>query len=82
MIQDVQTIFSLTHQNKGVVKWNPAHVDPRVMPCVCTKFRSLGPSVFQSTIFDIFSLTHQEEEVWPCGTQPMLLSDLCVHTKF
>ena len=28
--------------------------------------------IFTSTIFDIFSLTHKEEEVWPDGTHHML----------
>ena len=32
----------------------------------------------------IFSLTHQEDEVWPGRTQPMLLPrvKLCMHDKF
>ena len=29
----------------------------------------------RSTIFDIFSLTHKEEEVWPDGTHPMLFAE-------
>ena len=34
---------------------------------------------FQSSIFDILSLTHQEKEVWPSGTHSMLLPELsCV----
>ena len=31
--------------------------------------------MFLSTIFDIFSLTHKEEEVWPDGTHPMLFTE-------
>ena len=39
----------------------------------------LGPSIFRSTIFGIFSLKHKEEEVWPGGTDPLLLPELgCV----
>ena len=37
---------------------------------------------FLSTIFDIFSLTHKEEEVWPDGTHHMLFTvKLCLHAK-
>ena len=37
---------------------------------------------FLSTIFNIFSLTHNEEEVWPDGTHPMLfIVKLCLHAK-
>ena len=41
----------------------------------------LGPSVFQSTIFGIFSPTYLEEEVYPSGTHSMLLPEsscLCI----
>ena len=31
---------------------------------------------YQDTIFGICSLTHQEEEVWPSGTHPMLFPEL------
>ena len=31
---------------------------------------------FTSTIFDIFSLTHKEEDVWPDGSHPMLFEEL------
>ena len=30
--------------------------------------------VFRSTILGILSLSHQEEEVWPDGTHPMLFA--------
>ena len=34
----------------------------------------------QTYIQTIFNLTHPEEEVWPGGTKPMLLSESgCVH---
>ena len=34
--------------------------------------------IFRSIIFDIFSLTHKEEEVWPYGTNPMLFAEQVV----
>ena len=30
---------------------------------------------FRSTIFSIFSFTHEEKEVWPDGTHPMLFAE-------
>ena len=31
-------IFSLTHHEEGVARWDPPHVSPRVKLCVHTKF--------------------------------------------
>ena len=42
---------------------------------------SLGSSVFTEILFfGIFSLTQGKEEVWPGGTQPMLLHSQVVYT--
>ena len=43
-----------------------------IYPWICG-YSYLGLSVFRTTIFGI--PTHQEEEVWPGGTHPMLLPE-------
>ena len=55
------------------LKHSPDYIDSKYIWVHVSNF--LGQVFFWYTIFVIFSLTRDKEEVWPGGTLPMLLPE-------
>ena len=69
----------LVYTSKKLALWAVFHKNV-CFEDICCRFYNKSEHVirskcfFSSTIFDIFSITHIEEEVWPDGTHPMLFT--------